>query len=152
MQDGRAFFCKWGAAGREEVRNGRFMYDGWSMSGVRMGWVHVRRQDADGNRPSRRRTMCRVRVLMMIGPVGRVGWVHVRRQGADDDRPSRPRTMCRVRVLMMIGPVGRVGSQFDRPRSRRNIRDLAPILVSTPFRAETIARQASCAKNQPEVQ
>ena len=28
MQDGRAFFCKWGAEGREEVRNGRFMYDG----------------------------------------------------------------------------------------------------------------------------
>ena len=30
--------------------------------------------------------------------------------------------------------------------------DLAPILVSTPVRAETIARQASCAKNQLEVQ
>ena len=78
-----------------------------------------------------------------IGMCGGCRWVEEMLKCCSSSSGGQP-----VRHVASSGPE----SLFDRSRSRRNIRDLAPILVSTPFRAETIARQASCAKNQPEVQ
>ena len=67
--------------------------------------------------------------------------------------PRRPEKQ--THQIFPASPSGRrpaPESLFDKARCQRNIGDLAPILVSTPSRAEISARQASAAKNQPEVQ